>query len=90
MTILEYDDLHKYVCPCCDSKLGYTNNDIYTKEFCDPNKKYKHFYYVGSVREIDFSKEWITVFYIKCPVCGKEIELSSTPSNRTKEETKGR
>lgn len=90
MVVLEYGDLRKHICPCCDSKLGYTNNDIYTKEFCDPQKTYKHFYYFGSEREIDFSKEWITVFCIKCPVCGKEIELSSTPSNRTNEEKKGK
>lgn len=90
MTVLEYGDFRKYICPCCDSKLGYTNNDIYQKEFCDSNRVYKRFYYSGSERKIDFSKEWITVFFIKCPVCGQEIELSSTPSNRTNEEKKGR
>ena len=29
MIVLEYGDIRKYTCPCCDSKLGYTNNDIY-------------------------------------------------------------
>jgi hypothetical protein len=85
MVVLELGGLRKHTCPCCDSKLGYTHKDIYAKEFCDSKKVYKHFYYVGSVREIDFSKEWITVYCIKCPVCGEEIELSSTPSNRTNE-----
>lgn len=89
MVVLEYG-LRKYTCPCCESKLGYTEKDVYIKEFCDPEKVYKRFYYVGSIRKIDFSKEWITVFCIKCPVCGEEIELSSTPSNRVKEEMKGR
>ena len=84
MIVLEYGGLRKYTCPCCKSVLGYTNKDIYTKEFCDPKRTYKNFYLVGSVRNIDFNKEWIKVFFIKCPVCGEEIELSSTPSNRTK------
>ena len=53
-------------------------------------RTYKNFYYVGSVRKVDFSKEWIMVFFIKCPVCGEEIELFSILSNRTKEGTKGR
>ena len=69
--------LRKYTCPCCDSMLGYTHSDIYEKVFCDPEKRYKRFCYIGPEREIDFSKEWVSVFYIKCPVCGKEIELFS-------------
>lgn len=85
MVVLEYGELHKYTCPRCNSRLGYTNKDIYAKEFCDPERVFKNFYYYGPVRKFDFSKEWITVFFIKCPVCGKEIELSSTPSNRTED-----
>ena len=85
MVVLEYGELHKYTCPRCNSKLGYTNKDIYTKEFCDSERVFKNFYYYGPVRKFDISKEWITVFFIKCPVCGKEIELSSTPSNRTED-----
>lgn len=80
MVVLEHSELYKHTCPYCKSKLGYTNKDIYLKEFCDPERVYKRFYYFGPVRKIDFSKERITVFFIKCPVCGKEIELSSTPS----------
>ena len=90
MVVLERGDLRKCTCPYCDSKLLYTHKDMYIKEFCDSNKVYKHFYYVGSIREIDFSKEWVKVYCIKCPVCGEEIELFSILSNRTKEETKGR
>jgi hypothetical protein len=85
MVVLEHSEFYKHTCLCCKSKLGYTKKDIYTKEFCDPERVYKRFHYFGPVRKIDFSKEWITVFFIKCPVCGKEIELSSTPSKRTRE-----
>lgn len=77
MVVFKYGNLREYTCPCCNSMLGYTNKDIYTKEFCDPEKTYKRFCHVGSVREIDFSKEWVSVFYIKCPVCGEEIDLFS-------------
>ena len=38
MVVIEYGGLRKYTCPCCKSVLGYTNKDIYTKEFCDPKE----------------------------------------------------
>lgn len=84
MTVLKYGNIRKYTCPSCDSMLGYTNEDIYTKESCNPTKVYKRFIYVGPERTFDFSKESVTIFYIKCPVCGREIELFSMLSSQVR------